>query len=254
IHAYQDLITELDARYERQEILSRCARELLATAIEDHGARLREVLDRIRRAVHADRFYLAQNDTGFDGRLRARHVAVAGTPLPTEVALEPVLYDERDPRWQSRLMQHQPVFSSDADRAMLSRHDALSLSAFPVWGQSQWYGYVCVEDLHRTRHWSESDLTFMQTVADIIGAFLEQALHRRQLGIVIEQLRTNDIALRRMARHDPLTGLGNRIVLDEALQQAIHRAQRSGVSGYVLVIDLNGFKPINDTYGHAVGD
>lgn len=254
VHAYQSLIHELDTRYERQEILSRCARDLLSTAIEDHASRLHEVLDRVRLAIGADRLYLAQNDIGFDGRLRARHVALAGTPLPADLEREAVFYDDRDGRWQTRLMQHQAVFSTTDDEALLARHDALSLSAFPAWGQSQWYGYICVEDLLRRRQWSDSDLTFMQTVADIIGAFLEQAHHSRQLAQLVDNLRTNEIALRRMARHDPLTGLGNRIVLDEVLNQAIHRTLRSGIPGYVLMMDLNGFKSINDTFGHAVGD
>lgn len=60
--------------------------------------------------------------------------------------------------------------------------------------------------------------------------------------------------LRRQARHDPLTGLSNRTRLDEHLQQAILRAERNHTLGYVLLLDLNRFKPINDTYGHAAGD
>ncbi|GAD21442.1 GGDEF domain-containing protein [Acidovorax sp. MR-S7] len=60
--------------------------------------------------------------------------------------------------------------------------------------------------------------------------------------------------LRRLARHDPLTDLGNRVVLEEHLASAIERAVTHGGHGYVLLLDLDGFKPINDTHGHAVGD
>jgi len=56
------------------------------------------------------------------------------------------------------------------------------------------------------------------------------------------------------ARHDPLTGLPNRRVLAERLGQALARARRGHGMLAVLFLDLDGFKPVNDTYGHAAGD
>src|SRR5690606_27122716 len=60
--------------------------------------------------------------------------------------------------------------------------------------------------------------------------------------------------LRQQARHDSLTGLGNRLLLEEHLSRAIRRAARTGLQGHVLLLDLDRFKPINDTFGHAAGD
>lgn len=57
-----------------------------------------------------------------------------------------------------------------------------------------------------------------------------------------------------MAHHDALTGLPNRHLFGDRLDEAFKRAQRAGVRLGVLFIDLDGFKPINDSYGHAVGD
>jgi diguanylate cyclase (GGDEF)-like protein len=56
------------------------------------------------------------------------------------------------------------------------------------------------------------------------------------------------------ARRDSLTGLPNRRALDERLEAEVKRASRSGKSLAVVMMDLDGFKTINDTYGHAVGD
>lgn len=56
------------------------------------------------------------------------------------------------------------------------------------------------------------------------------------------------------ARHDQLTGLGNRVLLAERLPQALHRAARGVQVLGVLLLDLDGFKRINDTWGHSVGD
>ena len=60
--------------------------------------------------------------------------------------------------------------------------------------------------------------------------------------------------LSRMAFHDALTGLVNRVRLEERLGQAMASACQSGAPLALLFIDLDRFKPINDTHGHAVGD
>ncbi len=57
-----------------------------------------------------------------------------------------------------------------------------------------------------------------------------------------------------LARLDPLTGLANRLMLRERLGESLDRLARYGEPCAVLLIDLDRFKPINDTLGHAVGD
>lgn len=57
-----------------------------------------------------------------------------------------------------------------------------------------------------------------------------------------------------MAFHDPLTQLANRHLISEYLEKALNHIQRYKVFGALLFIDLDGFKPINDKYGHETGD
>jgi diguanylate cyclase (GGDEF)-like protein len=56
------------------------------------------------------------------------------------------------------------------------------------------------------------------------------------------------------AEHDELTNLPNRTLFTERLERALVRAHRSGGHVGVLYVDLDGFKPINDKYGHEAGD
>jgi diguanylate cyclase (GGDEF)-like protein len=59
---------------------------------------------------------------------------------------------------------------------------------------------------------------------------------------------------KRLALHDELTGLPNRRLFQDRLASALDRARRTGAQTALLVIDLNRFKLVNDTYGHHVGD
>ncbi|CAO3454680.1 diguanylate cyclase/phosphodiesterase (GGDEF & EAL domains) with PAS/PAC sensor(s) [Azospirillum argentinense] len=77
------------------------------------------------------------------------------------------------------------------------------------------------------------------------------------LGKLREQeaaLRAGEARMAHMAHHDALTGLPNRTMFHDRLQQAIDRAERGGTLFALLYIDLDGFKPINDTHGHSRGD
>ena len=61
-------------------------------------------------------------------------------------------------------------------------------------------------------------------------------------------------AMEHMALHDTLTGLPNRNLLDDRLNTMLEMAKRKQNRFTIVMIDLDGFKKINDTYGHAVGD
>ncbi len=66
--------------------------------------------------------------------------------------------------------------------------------------------------------------------------------------------RMADNFLSKVAHHDPLTGLGNRQLFKNLITSAIGRAKRHDKTMAVLYLDLNGFKAVNDTLGHDVGD
>lgn len=66
-------------------------------------------------------------------------------------------------------------------------------------------------------------------------------------------VRTNE-KVRHESIHDPLTGLKNRNTLDESMAQMFAGANRNHHKAGILLIDLNKFKSINDTYGHTTGD
>jgi diguanylate cyclase (GGDEF)-like protein len=74
-----------------------------------------------------------------------------------------------------------------------------------------------------------------------------------QASIAISNARLVD-QIRFQALHDPLTGLPNRGLVLDRIEQMLARARRTNVATAALFIDLDGFKGVNDTLGHAVGD
>jgi diguanylate cyclase (GGDEF)-like protein len=69
-----------------------------------------------------------------------------------------------------------------------------------------------------------------------------------------DSLQAANEQLRAIALHDSLTGLPNRVLLEDRLAQAVSRAERTQKPFSVMFVDLDWFKPVNDTYGHYVGD
>ncbi|MDU2063322.1 MAG: EAL domain-containing protein [Sporomusaceae bacterium] len=83
----------------------------------------------------------------------------------------------------------------------------------------------------------------MVVVRDNTEIRLAEKEHRRQ-----------DAVIQRMAYYDPLTDLPNRRYLTEWLQEEVDKARQGKTAGFVLFVDLDDLKLVNDTYGHSCGD
>lgn len=92
---------------------------------------------------------------------------------------------------------------------------------------------------------------FWRDFADGVWSFERYLLTIGMLLVLME----DQVSLsQNLAMHDALTGLPNRRSLMEWLESAIRRVRRHGGRVTLLLVDLNGFKKVNDTYGHAAGD
>ncbi len=110
---------------------------------------------------------------------------------------------------------------------------------------------TCIEDLARII--SDAGMEHM------INGFIITK-DKRYLGMANGYDLINEITRRKqkylfsLAHFDQLTGLPNRTLLLDRLHQALSASNRSSRTTSLLFIDLDGFKPVNDTYGHSIGD
>ena len=95
-------------------------------------------------------------------------------------------------------------------------------------------------------------LAFVLPCFAVVGGRLSEL--RARLRRTNDELTTALSMIQRMATHDTLTGLPNRALFNETLSHAINQAQRHDRSLAIFFLDLDRFKNINDTLGHAVGD
>ncbi len=102
------------------------------------------------------------------------------------------------------------------------------------------------ETRHKKRNggWVELEVTVTAVAKHQVIVYLRDISERKKAAIEINQL----------ALFDPLTGLPNRRLLQDRIEQALHNASRSKHHGALLFIDLDHFKTLNDTLGHAKGD
>jgi diguanylate cyclase (GGDEF)-like protein len=105
-----------------------------------------------------------------------------------------------------------------------------------------------------------------ETAADLVSSFTREAFFSGGVASITflsfmagfsyrqRRLAAENAAIRHLALHDQLTGLPNRKQFDEFLATTLARIRRKGRKAALFVLDLDGFKAVNDTLGHPVGD
>jgi diguanylate cyclase (GGDEF)-like protein len=114
-----------------------------------------------------------------------------------------------------------------------------TVALMPLWrGHVQLGWYALGGDSHRFTPDQGTD--FLGRLAMVVSTCLDNAI--------------NHVRLEHMALSDPLTGLDNRRAFDRRLAEKVAQAERYTRSFTGLLLDIDHFKPINDTYGHPFGD
>ncbi len=223
--------------------------ELERLLLADHrGQALGEVLPLLGAATRADRIYLCQcypDQSEYYANLLAEWCAsgIAGqinSPARIDVPLS-----KNFPRWiqelgDSKFILGQVSTFPDQEKRLLETQGVFSLFILPLVIEGELWGYLALESRRAPRQWSAEEQGYLAIAAEAItGAQARRNSEQNTL---------------QQALHDPLTGLSNRRRLREQLELFIERAQKNHTSVVAVYMDLDRFKQINDTLGHAFGD
>jgi GAF domain-containing protein len=127
-------------------------------------------------------------------------------------------------------------FASSPNALLVGMRSGLSVA---IEGRQSPFGVLGLQSTS-VREFTDGDVDFALAIANVLGDAVE-----RQLA---------DDDSRHRALHDPLTGLPNRILFMDRLEQAIERLRRRRSPTAIMVLDLDRFQLVNDSLGHQIGD
>lgn len=193
-----------------------------------------------------------------DGLLPAANCFVALRDTTRDMVVFPYFVDEHDappaplPLDTHTLSNHvirtgEPLLLTPETRAALPGHlysvighESVGWLGVPLTTAGGVIGALVVQSYDSTTRYTAQDMQLLQFVSAQIAAAIERTRNRAWLSY--------------LANHDALTGLVNRSHFNDTLEQALSAARRDRQLMAVLYLDLDGFKRVNDLYGHALGD
>ncbi|MGF1457794.1 MAG: EAL domain-containing protein [Leptolyngbyaceae cyanobacterium] len=226
------------------------ASQQLLTTLEIDSS-IPKILKTLGMAAAADRVYLYENHPH----------PVTGKPALsmryewTQAGISPSIHQSH---WQNQayseygLMRWYRAFQAGhsvggrvrsfpkSEQALLARDHIESILMVPVFIDRDFWGFIGFDACNPQRDWSRSEESILVTIAASIGG----AIKRKE----------TEAQMRYQAFHDPLTGLPNRTAFNRELPKMLAAARQAGRLVAILFLDLDRFKNINDTLGHAIGD
>lgn len=189
MRAHAQLMQEQQRRDERKDALAECARMLLRSRADDTSV-LNDVLDMLLGAVDVDRAYIFKNEHNAAGELCMSPTHERCAPGVEFEMDNPVLqqlpYASGYSRW-GKLFAAGDLVSGGVDllpvgnQAEAEGQSVASCTAHPIWIGDHWHGFIGLDDIQRDRVWTEDEIVFLQTAADMIGAYLLRVASKERL-------------------------------------------------------------------------
>jgi diguanylate cyclase len=187
---------------------------------------------------------------------------IIGTTLPRDYGICGWVWENRRPWWRG--------MQSELDQEDQARweHEAGAVILVPLIGKNHFLGGIAGLRKLDGGEFTRRDMDLLTMFAAQVGIAVENAItyealaaakaaaenYRDQLEHLNSQLARTNIELEHLALYDSLTGLPNRSLIQDRIQQALYAATRDGHQLGIFVLDLDQFKDINDTLGHETGD
>ena len=187
---------------------------------------------------------------------------LTGAELPIEVGLCGWVLRNHKPWWRGTLENLEENERNHWEK------QAGNIILVPLIGKRRFLGGIAAIDKTDNSAFTEHDLELLNLFSQQVAFAIDNAIYVEELQDATERAETYRLQLEQnhqrlvtineelehLALHDPLTGLPNRSLVIDRLQQAILTARRDQKPMALLMLDLDHFKEVNDTLGHLVGD
>ncbi len=262
-------IRELENELDQRELEISLLREIADLVGSEYNLQTvyTRVSERARQLINAETVLipvLSEDQQTYTYEAAAGEFAdeLIGQSLPIEIGVCGWVFRNRKSWWRGVLDQ-----LSDNERNRWEK-EAGTLILVPLAGKRQFLGGIAGINKKGNEEFSKRDLDLLKLFASQVSFAIENAIffseleqarkdsdaYRGKLESANERLVRANEDLRNLAVHDALTGLPNRTLIMDRLQQGILGAKRGQDNLALIMIDLDHFKEVNDTLGHQVGD
>lgn len=261
----RELELELSHREYEIELLKETAQAVGSQLDLDRVLQL--VADRARELIQAETLLIpVLDDDALNYTYRAgagRHAGeIVGQTLPLDFGVCGWVWRHNRPWWRGVLDE-----LDETERNRWER-EAGTLILVPLRGKAHFLGGLAGINKVGGGDFTHRDLNLLSLFASQVSIAVENAIayaelakakaeseaYQHELSQLNRELTNINSELEYLALHDQLTGLPNRSLVQDRLQQALFAAERDRHSVAVMIVDLDGFKEVNDTLGHAAGD
>ncbi|MBC1240498.1 PAS domain S-box protein [Nostoc sp. 2RC] len=251
-------VEDISTRKQAEEVLRQQARgERLITEVTQQIRRslnledvLNTTVNSIRECLRSDCVAIYQLATDGSGYFVAASV-VDGCPQQLRNTILPFCIQEDFSHYYQGLPKilnniQQSDFSADVFE-LLQLYQVKAAMVVPILNGRHLWGLLITYQFATPRNWQAFEVNLLQQLASQVAIAIHQS-------VLYQQLQAANEELQRLATLDGLTQIANRRRFDEYLETEWHRLKREKVPLSLILLDVDFFKPYNDTYGHLAGD
>lgn len=244
---YIKKINENDSQIKFQKLISEISFDFVSVNQNSVDAKINNLLQNMGRYFRVDRCYVFLINNQDDTMTYAYEWCNDGISPEVETIKDIPL--ETFPWWMGELKNNNLIYIDDVnklpdeaapEKEQLTRQSIKSVVIIPIEEQGELLGFIGLDSVVYFKRWSNHHIELLRILANLLADGLIKIKAEKEINF--------------MAYYDHLTGLPNRTLFSDRLNQAVEQAKLNNGYVAVLFMDLDSFKTVNDTMGHSGGD